>query len=196
MANFLNSLGLGGLGMSISKEAMSGVITYTLIIVLIIAIFGGIIAWFNYKKVYRYPVRIYRTRENGNVKEVNAKGGYINRGIKGAEFFRIKPSFFVSIDLTETPKLMYIDEDDRVYYKQIDLNTFIQMKRTISEGEVKLEPVESDVRYGAILSVQRVKDLLKLEPTWKKLLPYISLVVLAIVFLVAYYFLLDKKCGI
>jgi hypothetical protein len=148
----------------------------------------------NYKKTYKYPVRILRTRENGKVKEINCLGGYINRGVAGAEFFRIKPSFLKSIDLTETPKLKYVDEDDRVYYKQIDLNTFVQMKRTIQDSEIQLEPVESDVRYGAILSVQKARDILKLEPTWKKILPYISLLILAIVFIVSFYLLMDK-CG-
>jgi len=83
------------------------------------------------KKRYCYKVRIFRRRENGKIKEINARGGFVNRKT-GAPFFRIKYSGFKYTDLTETPKLQYMDEDDRVYYNQIDINTYIQVKRGIS----------------------------------------------------------------
>lgn len=191
----MQDLGLSGISLGITGAGVMTFILYTIAIFVVMGAVGMILAYQNYKKKYHYPVRILRVRENGKVKEINCFGGYVNRGLVGAEFFRIKPSFLKSIDLTETPKLKYLDEDDRVYYKQIDLNTFVQMKRVMSDNEIKIEPVESDVKYGAILSVQKAREILKLEPTWKKLLPFISLVVLALVFVISYYFLLDKCSG-
>lgn len=182
-------LGLNSFSFGISQTS----ITYTIYFLIFALILGIVIFSMHQKKTYRYKVRIFRTRENGKVKEINCKAGYINRST-GAPFFRIKTGLFNSIDLTETPKLQYMDEEDRVYYNQIDVNTFIQVKRVLSGDTLTLTPVESDVKYGSILSVQRIRDVLNTEPTWKKVLPYAGLVVLAIVFIVSYYMLMDK-CG-
>jgi len=48
--------------------------------VIIIAVLAFI--WMKYqdKKVYIYPVRIHRQRNNGMVKEMNTFGGYIKKG--------------------------------------------------------------------------------------------------------------------
>jgi len=148
------------------------------------------------KNIYRYKVRVFKTRENNKVKEVNYVGGYINR-VNSAPFFKVKTGRWSSFDLSETPKLEYMDEEDRVYYKQIDVNTFIQMRRELPnlKNKVIYTPVESDVKYGAILSIQRIKDVLRTEPTWKRLMPYFGLIVLAIVFIVAYSLLLNKCQG-
>ena len=147
------------------------------------------------RMVYSYPVRIFRVRENGKYKEGNYKGGYIGRK-NSAPFFRIKTGkwWWQVIEMTTTPNPKYFDEQDRVYYKQIDVNTFVQMRREIKEGTVIYTPVESDVKYGAILAVQRIKDVLRTEPTWKKILPYAGLILMAIVFIVSYALLMDK-CG-
>ena len=87
-----------------------------------------------------------------------------------------------------------MDEDDRVYYKQIDINTFIQVKRNFHPGTIDMTPVESDVKYGAILSVQRIKDVLRVEPAWKRLLPYVGMTLVAVVLIVGYAILLNTKC--
>jgi len=145
------------------------------------------------KKIYKYKARIFRIREGGKHKELNFKAGYINR-VNSAPYFKIKTGWFKSIDLITTPNPAYIDEEDRVYYQQIDVNTFVQMKRRFEKGTVVMTPVESDVKYGAILSIQRIKDVLRLEPTWKKLMPYIGLTLMAVVFIVAYAMLM-KQCS-
>jgi len=166
---------------------------YMIPIVIVIIIVISII---RNKIIYKYPVRIFRIRENNKVKEGNYKGGYIGRK-NSAPFFRIKTGkmWWQHIDLTTTPNPKHFDEQDRVYYKQIDVNTFIQMKRVfMGDDKVTYTPVESDVKYGAILSVQRIKDILRTEPTWKKVLPYVGLVLMAIVFIVSYAMLMDK-CG-
>lgn len=150
------------------------------------------------KSIYKYKARIFRIRENGKVKEANYKAGYIGRK-NSAPFFRIKTGrwWWQQIDMVTTPKVKYMDEEDRVYYLQVDVSTFIQLRRQIDlkkEHLVKFTPVESDVKYGAILSVQRIKDVLRAEPTWKKVLPYAGLIILAIVFIIAYAMLMNN-CG-
>jgi len=150
--------------------------------------------WRN-KTIYKHPVRIFKIRENGKVKEINCKGGYIGRK-NSAPFFRIKLGkwWWQVLDLTTTPDPKYMDEDDRVYYKQIDVDTYVQMKRTFAKSEIIFNPVETDVKYGAILSVQRIKDVLRLEPTWKKVMPYAGLTLMAVIFIVAYAMLM-KQCS-
>jgi hypothetical protein len=146
------------------------------------------------KKIYKYKARIYRVREGGRHKELNFKAGYINRQ-NSAPYFRIKTGWFKGINLITTPNPKYIDEEDRVYYQQLDVNTFVQMRRQMKKGSFTVTPVESDVKYGAILSIQRIKEVLRLEPTWKKLLPYFGLTIMAVVFIVAYAILMNKCTG-
>jgi len=147
--------------------------------------------------VYKYPVRIFRIRENGKVKELNTRGGYVGRQ-NSAHFFRIKTGrwWWQCVDLTKTPNPAFLDEEDRVYYKQIDIDTYIQMHRKFTEDEkVTYTPVEADVKYGAILAIQRIKDVLRVEPAWKKVLPYAGLAIMAVVFIVAYAMLMERCSG-
>jgi len=177
----------GGIGNSLKY------ILYALpfIIAIVIAVM-----YYRNKGIYKYKVRVFNERENGKVKENNYVGGYIGR-INSAPFFRVKTGFWWwnYLDFIETPKIQYMDEDDRIYYKQIDVNTFIQMKRRFDKGKVIFTPVESDVKYGAILSIQKIKEVLRTESTWKKVLPYFGLVLMAVVFIVAYSILLNKCSG-
>lgn len=90
------------------------------------------------KVVYKHPVRIFKTREYGGVKELNCNGGYIGRK-NSASFFQIKPSKinpFKKINLNTTPNPKYMDQDNRVYYWQLDLDTYVQMKRTFDKSIV------------------------------------------------------------
>lgn len=159
----------------------------------------GVIIFIQYrnKSIYKYKARIFRVRENGKVKESNFKAGYIGRK-NSAPFFRIKTGLWNQIDLITTPEVKYMDEEDRVYYLQVDVSTFIQLRREMDlskEKMIKFTPVESDIKYGAILSVQRIKDVLRTEPTWKKILPYFGLIILAIVFIIAYAMLMNSCTG-
>jgi hypothetical protein len=153
-------------------------------------------AWIRHRIIFKYKVRVFRVRENGKVLESNYVGGYIGRK-NLAPFFRVKTGrwWWQYIDFIETPKIEYMDEEDRLYYKQIDVGTFVQLKRNIVGDKLLFTPVESDVKYGAVLSVQRIKDVLRLEPTWKKILPYAGVIILAIVFIVAYAMLMNKCSG-
>ncbi len=188
MASFFSGIsGIFGGVMSSLKYVL-----YALPFIILIV---SVIVHYKNKQVYKYKVRVFKERENGKVKENNWVGGYIGR-VNSAPFFRIRTGWWwwQYLDFIETPKIKYMDEDDRVYYKQIDINTFIQLKRAFINNKIMFTPVESDVKYGAILSVQRIKEVLRTEPTWKKVLPYLGLVLMAIVFIVAYAMLMNQ-CG-
>ena len=147
------------------------------------------------KIIFRYPVRIFKTRENGSVKEQNCKGGYIGRK-NSASFFRIKLGRFPwqKADLNTTPDPKNMDQDNRVYYKQTDVGTYIQLKRMFDKGFVSFTPVEQDVKYGAILDIQRIKEILRVESPWKKVAPYFALVIVFLFGILAFYFVTNAKC--
>lgn len=192
--DFLNSF------KDIGGSIFSGL--YYLLYLLPVAVF---VIWvavvFRNRKLYRYPVRIFKVRENGSVSEFNVKGGYIGRK-NSAPFFRIKLGWFKSVDLTTTPNPKYMDEQDRVYYRQIDISSYVQLRREFGDfkdengNTVTFTPVESDVKYGAILSVHRIKEVLRVEPTWKKVLPYAGMVLCAVVLIAGYAILLNTKCPV
>jgi len=154
-----------------------------------------IVSMIRNKVVFKYPVRIFRARENGGVKELNCKGGYIGRK-NSASFFQIKTGKWPwqKVNLNTTPIPQYMDQDNRVYYKQIDLSTYIQLRRTFNKDAVQFEPVEQDVKYGAILDIQRIKDVLRSESTWKKIAPFVALVIVFIFGIMAFWFVTNAKC--
>lgn len=177
----------------------TSILKTVLIALPILLLFAFILLKIKERSIYVYKVRIYRVRENGGVKELNGRGGYIGR--RGtAPFFRIKIRRFLrpakKIDLTTTPSPAYIDEEDRVYFKQIDVDTYVQLGRTFptDKNSFQFHPVESDVKYGALLDIHKIKEVLRAEPTWKKILPYASLLILGVIFIVAYALLIGR-CG-
>jgi hypothetical protein len=155
----------------------------------------SLISMIRTKAIFKYPVRIFKTRENGAVKEQNCKGGYIGRK-NSASYFQIKTGMFPwqKINLNTTPNPKYMDQDNRVYYKQIDLGTYIQLKRNFDNSSVCFDAVEQDVKYGAILDIQRIKEVLRTESPWKKIAPYFALVVIFIFGILAFWFVTNGKC--
>lgn len=162
---------------------------------LVIGIIVMVIMQIRKKMVFKYPVRIFKARENGGVKEVNGVGGYIGRK-NSASFFQIQIGKLPwnRVNLNTTPDPRYMDQDNRVYYKQIDLSTYIQMKRTFLANEVRFEPVEQDVKYGAILDIQKIRSVLNTESKLKQLAPIIGMVLIFILAIVLYWLVLDAKC--
>ncbi|MHA1225344.1 MAG: hypothetical protein ACTSPV_01210 [Candidatus Hodarchaeales archaeon] len=162
----------------------------------LILIISFIVVHFRNKKIYVYPVRIFRTRENGKVIEKNFKGGYIKR--RGSSpYFRIKLGkwWWQYTDLITTPNPEYMDEQNRVYLKQIDVGSFVQMRRYFdNRNNVYYSPVESDVKYGAILSIQRIRQLTSTEPTWKKLATIGGMVLVFAMGIVGWALMMNAKC--
>jgi len=154
-----------------------------------------VISMIRTKMTFKYPVRIFKTRESGAVKEQNCKGGYIGRK-NSASFFQIKTGRmpWQKINLNTTPNPKFMDQDNRVYYKQIDLGTYVQLKRGFDRDAITFSPVEQDVKYGAILDIQRIKEVLRTENPWKKLAPYFGLVIVFIFGILAFWFVTNGKC--
>jgi hypothetical protein len=92
-----------------------------------------IFGWMKYqdKKIYIYPVRIFRRRNNGIVKEQNVMGGYIKKN--GITFFNVKMGKFKKKALDKLPLSEMMDEDNRVYYWQLSPDApLIQVRRDFS----------------------------------------------------------------
>jgi len=189
---------------------------YAMWIVPVIVLTVVLIAAIRNKMIFKYPVRIFRVRENGKVTELNKYGGYITR--KGSSpFFRIKIGgklwgWWKKVDLLTTPDPRYMDEQNRIYYLQIDVNTFVQMRRKINVEEktitdengkkkkvlygdnFELTPVESDVKYGAILGIHRIREITNQSQKWKTIVAWGALFFVGTILLIGYLVLLKTKC--
>ena len=154
-----------------------------------------LIVYFRNRTIYVHPVRIFRLRENGKTLESNFKGGYIGRK-NSAPFFRIKTGkwWWQYLDLIKTPNPKYLDEQNRVYYLQIDIDTFVQLRREFGKTSFVLTAVEPDVKYGAILKIQRIKDVLRQKSLLSTLAPYFGLIILFITAIIGWWFVMDSKC--
>lgn len=119
----LGSLGLSGIGGDI----------YSYVPYLIWGVLLAVVAYFGYnkyrdKKIFVHPVRIFRQRNNGMVRETNTFGGYITE--KGIIKFIIKMGMFKKKEADKIPLSEYMDEDNRIYYWQISPESpLIQVKR-------------------------------------------------------------------
>lgn len=136
--------------------------------------------WFMYqdKKVYIYPVRIFRRRANGLIKEINTFGGYIVK--EGQTIFTIKMSRFKKKELGRLPDSNLMDEEDRIYFYQLSPDApLLQCKRSFQIERIEavnesfVEPSvqqkeERIIRYVAELNNN--EDTKRLSEDQKKLL--------------------------
>lgn len=114
------------------------------------------------KQIFVFPVRIYQRRENGKVREKNAVGGFMLDKDK-VPFFRIKLSRFkpwMKVDLRHLPDAHMMDEENRVYYNQIDPWTYIQVKRTFSTRNIAKIPIKLIKEYqghkiGSVFEIEQ-----------------------------------------
>lgn len=134
-------------GLSNIKGGIMDMLTYILwgLVILGVAIFGYL-KWQD-KKIYVYPVRILRQRNNGMVKEQNTFGGYVKKG--NITQFLVKMSKFKKKPTDKLPDSSLMDEDNRVYYWQVSPDSpLIQVKREFTierlfvENENFKEPTE------------------------------------------------------
>jgi len=189
MADIFSIFGEWGKSLMNNWWIIAIVVIALLLVILVIIIIRD-------KKVFQYPVRIFRIRENGKCLEANYKGGYIGRK-NSAPFFQIKTGKWPwqKINLTTTPNPKYLDEQNRVYYKQIDINTYIQLQRTLG-SDIDYSPVECDVKYAAVLDIHRIRNILKTESTLAKIAPYIALILLFIAAIVGWWMVMNAKCPV
>lgn len=126
MADVIDSITNINLG-SIQGGAMD-IVQYVIwgLVVLGVVIFG----WLKYqdKKIYIYPVRIFRQRHNGLVKELNTFGGYVKKN--NLTSFSVKIGKFKKKTTDKLPMSDMMDEDNRVYYLQLSPDApLVQVRR-------------------------------------------------------------------
>lgn len=154
---------LAGLGLSF-KGLQSGAMDiayYVIWGIIILAVGFYIYKKYQDKKIYIYPVRINRQRNNGQVKEFNTVGGYIKKG--NTTFFSVKMSRFNKKLLDKLPLSEFMDEDNRVYYWQVSPEApLIQVKRDFAIEEVLVpndkyvEPTQEEVDNAMALAFETV----------------------------------------
>lgn len=166
--------------------------------VIVLSIIGIIIAYVRAKRKYIYPVRIWKIRENGKKVEINKLGGFLKRS-DGTAFFRIKLGKVLlspkKKDLWETPDPRYMDEDNRVWYTQIGTDTFVQNAAYLDKRIVNVVPISDVEKEVAIQTVKSIDKALDDTPLWQKILPYVGLLILGIIFIIAYAILMDRCSG-
>ena len=126
---------LGSLGLGNIKGGIYDIAVYVIWGLVILAVVIFIYLKYQDKKIYKYPVRILRQRNNGQVKETNTFGGYVKK--QGITQFIIKMGRFKKKNAERLPLSEYMDEDERVYYYQISPESpLIQTKRDFIVEEV------------------------------------------------------------
>jgi len=170
---------------------VAGILVWLVPTIIFLIVAGFILYLAMQRKLYRFPVTIFSERENGAIKEIETRGAFIAR--KGSSpFFRIKLGTFKYRDLLSPPKLEGLTPLNRIYYYQKDIDTFIQLKRQVSDSIVNFVPVEADIKYGAILSIQRIRDVLRKENKLEKYIAPVTIIVGLMLIAVMFYFMLDK----
>lgn len=152
------TLGLGSIGNFINQY---GVYFIWGVIFLVLGFFGY--KKYQDKKIYIYPVRILKQRNNGMVKEFNTVGGYIKSN--GLSVFSIKMSKFKKKVLDKLPISEYMDEDNRVYFWQVSPDApLIQVKRRFVLESVKvpnenfIEPSEEEILRMSLVVFEEIKN--------------------------------------
>lgn len=146
--------------------------SFWVIIIALFAFAGGALGYRKVrdKEIFKYPVRIFRRRENKQPKEINCVGGYI-KGSDGIQLFRIKLhkwKWWQRVDLQKIPDAQFMDEENRVYYYQLDPTHFIQAKRKFNEI-----PIDS-IRVKFIKPYLNYKIGDELEVTVESAVPYLE----------------------
>jgi len=119
---------VGGFSPDILRTEFMGVAEYIIWGVLILGV--AVFAWLKWqdKKVFIYPVRIFKQRANGQVKEQNVVGGY--KRVGNITKFIVKMSSWKKKEMDKLPLSEWMDEDNRVYYWQVSPDSpLIQVRR-------------------------------------------------------------------
>ena len=129
---------------------------------------GFIILLIRNKVKYQYIGEIFKRRQEDfetNIpqsKFIFGKAGYFKKG-RGKTVFRIKYGMmpWQQIELSKLPDPKYM-VGNKVYYLQLNKDNLVQAKMTIDwAGEIKLEPVEDDLKYGAMQDLYEMDQALE-----------------------------------
>lgn len=153
------------------------------------------------KFVYKFPVGLIETRENGGIKEIDGlKGGYV-KNKTGVRDFEVKHGkyFWQRKKLGFSPDPTQTDLDGKFTFIKIgDGSSFQQVKKTlvthrvIDNGEEKIqyellvEPIPTDVKTATINQIHATENLLdknRLTAYGITILGFVIMVIVQIAFL-------------
>jgi len=180
--------GIGSVG-SIAKMSVYGLLIGT-------CLAGGIKFVRDFVK-YKYSAEVFKRRQESfednlpQAQIISGKAGYFTRKSTGRNVFRIKYGKmpWERIELTKLPDPKYMI-GNKVYYMQLQKDNFVQAKVSIDwDSGLKLEPVEDDLKYGAMQDILEKDGVLE----QKRLTPLVAGIIVTGVILVAgiivFYFL-------
>jgi len=166
-------------------------LSWALPTILILLLVGFVFYKWKENKSYKYPITIFSARDEGGYREIECKGGFLRR--KGsAPYFRIKYSLFKHTDMITPPKLEGVTLYNRIYYLQKDIDTFVQMRRKMDESIVNFIPVESDMKYGAILQIKRIREIMTTKSNFEKYAPTATVFFGLVIILIMFYMLMKQ----
>ena len=147
----------------------------------------------------KYSCRIYDVSKNGNIKENTYPAEFKGNVLKiytGWNRFSSKQVFV--IDKSKI-KMDYIDENNLLHFSRNiweENPSLLQLRRKMETQDLldKVNPVDSDTKYGAIVAIQRMKESLMSYSLWSKIAPYVGLFIMAAVFIIAFAMLMNN-CG-
>jgi hypothetical protein len=155
-------------------------------IIIAIAVIGFMI-WRN--KVYKFPVTIFSERSNG-VAETYDKGAFLRRKISKVPYFRLLKR---KKEIMQHPMMNAIAQNtNRLYFYQKDMDTYIQLRPVIDDKILRYEPIDTDLKYGAIIEIQKIRDVVAVENKFMKFAPWFGLVILFVAAIVFLYMLVQK----
>lgn len=132
-------------------SAWAGAIKYLLYFLgggLLLVIIGF---WYRNKRIFIFPVGVYRRR--GNERKIRVcKGGYINKN--KMRTFRIKwgriNAPWNRKDLDFLPDTNHMDSEGRIYFDQLDPDTYIQTRKFHLKRPTRIRRIKLLENYGEL----------------------------------------------
>jgi len=183
-----------------TAESMGSYVKVLLYGMIIVGVLTVAIIWIRNKIKYQYFSVIFKRREDDfefdlpTSKTIFGKAGYFYR--KGKTIFKTKYGLapWHIVELSKLPDPQYMI-GNTVFYLQLNKDNFVQARVKVDwQGNLSLEPVEDDLKYGAELDIREKSNILKVESPLLKWLGPIIMGFIFIAGLVAMYFV-RKSCG-
>lgn len=137
--------------------AWSGAIKYLLYFIggaLLLVIIGF---WYRNKRIFIFPCGVYRRR--GNERKIRiCKGGYIKKD--KIRTFRIKwgrvNAPWNRKDLDFLPDTNYMDSEGRIYFDQLDPDTYVQVRKFHLKRPTRIRRIKLLENYGELKAGEEI----------------------------------------
>lgn len=148
----------------------------------------GVFIYFRVRdmRLYKFKVTIYAERNN-NLYETTDRGAFMER--KGMRYFKMKKT---KKELTTCPIADGISNQNHIFLYQKDADTYIQLIARVSNNILTFEPVPTDIKYGAVLEINRIEKLLRKDSKLKEYFPLIAIVLVFLFGVLIFYFMTEK----